>query len=346
LSRLYYFANMPKNKQAYIRYRIIDASIRNKQKPFPSKEELIKACEVIASVSLRTIEQDLYDMQHDEELGYFAPLKYDRLQKGYCYEDPNYSISNIPLRENDLYALEFAVALLKQFEGIDTVAQFSEAVTKIEDYVNVRTLMSDNDIAQVIQLEQSTSSKGQEFLNAILSAVKEHKAIRFTYKKFDSSPEKEHQLEPYVLKEYRNRWYVTGRSEASDAIVTFGLDRIVLLNTTALSFDVSAGFNANEYFKYSFGISVSNKLKPEEIRLEFSAQQAEYIKSQPLHHTQQIIDNDGVKSIVSIIVIPSFELKAQLLSYGSAVKILSPTWLQQEIINELKSSLSLYTPKK
>ena len=337
---------MPKNKQAYIRYRIIDASIRNKQKPFPSKEELIKACEVIASVSLRTIEQDLYDMQYDEELGYFAPLKYDRVQKGYYYEDPNYSISNIPLKENDLYALEFAVALLKQFEGIDTVAQFSEAVTKIEDYVNVRTLMTDKDIAQVIQLEQSTSVKGQEFLNRILGAVKEQKVIRFLYKKFDSSTEKEHLLEPYVLKEYRNRWYVTGRSVTSDSVVTFGLDRIMHLDITADSFTVSEGFSSTNYFKYSFGISVSNKLKPEEIRLEFSAQQAEYIKSQPLHHTQHILHDGEDKTTVSITVIPSFELKAQLLSFGSKVKILAPEWLREELCGELETALSQYTDKQ
>lgn len=333
---------MPKNKQAYIRYRIIDASIRNKQKPFPSKEELIKACEVIASVSQRTIEQDLYDMQHDEELGYFAPIKYDRLQKGYCYEDPNYSISNIPLKENDLYALEFAVALLKQFEGIDTIAQFSEAVTKIEDYVNVRSLMTDNDIAQVIQLEQSTSGKGQEFLNTILGAIKAHRAIRFSYKKFDSSVEKEYSLEPYVLKEYRNRWYVTGRSVATGIVVTFGLDRIVKLAIANDTFSVSEGFNANDYFKYSFGISVSNNLKPEEIILEFSAQQAEYIKSQPLHHTQQIISESGEKSRVSIRVIPSFELKAQLLSYGSTLTIIAPEWLKQELREELRAALHNY----
>jgi len=330
---------MPKNKQAYIRYRIIDSCIRSKQKPFPTKEELIKACEVIASVSMRTIEQDIYDMQHDYELGYFAPIKYDRLQKGYCYEDANYSISNIPLKENDLYALEFAVALLKQFEGIDTVVQFGEAVSKIEDYVNVRSLMTDKNVAQVIQLEKGTSGKGQEFLNPILNAIKAQKAIAFTYKKFDSSSEKAHTIKPYVLKEYRNRWYVTGKSAANSAIVTFGLDRILGLITTQQSFTIDAQFNASDYFKYSFGISVSNQLSPETIVLQFSAHQAKYIKSQPLHSTQQITMESSTYSAIEITVIPSFELKSQLLSYGSHVRVIAPEWLKNEIKNELKKSL-------
>jgi predicted DNA-binding transcriptional regulator YafY len=335
------FCAMPKNKQAYIRYRIIDACIRNKQKPFPTKEELIKACEVIASVSLRTIEQDLYDMQNDEELGYFAPIKYDKRQKGYFYEDSLYSISNIPLKENDLYALEFAVALLRQFEGIEPLAQFSEAVSKIEDYVNVRSLMTDTDVADVIQLEKSTSSKGQEFLNDILSAVKEKRMIRFGYKKFDSSAEKEHVLHPYVLKEYRNRWYVTGKSGTSDHIVTFGLDRITRLEITGNeSFEIAAGFNVATYFKYSFGISVSNELKPEAVVLQFTPQQGEYIKSQPLHSTQEIMQDDAGKCVVKITVIPSFELKAQLLSYGSSVKILEPQWLKDEVMEEVRKIMA------
>jgi predicted DNA-binding transcriptional regulator YafY len=297
---------------------------------------------VIASVSLRTIEQDLYDMQNDEELGYNAPIKYDKRQKGYFYEDPNFSISNIPLKENDLYALEFAVALLKQFEGMDTVAQFSEAVTKIEDYVNMRSLMNDTDMAQVIQLEQSTSSKGQEFLSLILAAIKEHKSISFTYQKFDASAVKEHSLQPYVLKEYRNRWYVTGKSTSSEAIVTFGLDRIQSLTLTKDHFSPDASFNINDYFKYSFGISVSNNLKPEEILLQFTPTQGAYIKSQPLHSTQEIIAETSAATTVKILVIPSFELKSQLLSYGSQVQVIQPTWLKEELKAELGKAFNEY----
>ncbi len=327
---------MPKNKQAYIRYRIIDACIRNRQKPYPSKEELIKSCEVIAVVSLRTIEQDLYDMQHDEELAYFAPIRYDKRQKGYYYEDSKYSISNIPLKENDLYALEFAVALLRQFEGIDTVARFGEAVAKIEDYVNVRSLISEKDMAQVIQLEQGTSRSGQEYLSEILGAVKEQKTIRFVYQKFDAHVAKAYTLDPYVLKEYRNRWYVTGKSGSSDTIVTFGLDRIQELEVTTQTFKPVSGFHADDYFKYSFGISVSNKLKPETIVLSFTAQQGAYIVSQPLHTTQVVVDQSNESIVVSIKVIPSFELKSQLLSYGSSVQVLEPEWLKQEIRDEAR----------
>lgn len=334
------YCSMPKNKQAYIRYRIIDASLRNKQKPFPTKEELIKACEVIGTISLRTIEQDLYDMQYDEELGYFAPIKYNKKEKGYYYEDTGYSISNIPLKENDLYALEFAVALLKQFEGIDTVAQFGEAVSKIEDYVNVRSLMGEQDMEQIIQLEQSTSRIGQQYLNILLRAIKERKRVICVYKRFDAATEKQYHFDPYVLKEYRNRWYVTGKTNASEHPITFGLDRMLAVTETGESFLMDKHFNAADYFKYSFGISVSNHLKPEVISFFCKTQQAEYLKSQPLHHTQAILNITEEGCVFSIQVIPSFELKAQLLSYGSQIQILQPEWLKQELLLEASKMLA------
>ena len=33
-------------------------------------------------------------------------------------------------------------------------------------------------------------------------------------------------MHPYLLKEYRNRWYLIGKSELKEKVITFGLDRI------------------------------------------------------------------------------------------------------------------------
>ena len=73
---------MPKNKNALMRYRIIDACLRN-------KFDFMRACENLGAISLRTVEKDIYDMMYDEELGYNAPIVYSRAEKGYYYDDPN-----------------------------------------------------------------------------------------------------------------------------------------------------------------------------------------------------------------------------------------------------------------
>lgn len=333
---------MPKNKNAYIRYRIIDGCLRNKQKPFPSKTELIEACENIGQISLRTIEQDLYDMQFDEELGYFAPIQFNRKQKGYFYSDAFYSINKFPLRENDLYALEFVFSLLKQFEGIGPVEQYRETLNKIEELINIRSVFGENETENFIEVEKSLSTRGNQFLNELMLSIKEKKTVKLFYKSFSSNAVKQYLFFPYVLKEYRNRWYVIGRNKNSESIATFALERIHDLILTKEYFKKDDAFSAKEYFKYSFGISVNNNLNPVKIVLKFDAMQAPFIKSQPWHQSQKIITDSKKEFIIELNVIPSYELRSQILGYGSTVEVLKPADLRKQIINELKLAAEKY----
>ncbi len=80
---------MPITKNAFQRYRIIDQCIRSSSKPFPTKEELRKACEEElfgtdrAHVCDSTIEKDLRYMRSEHD----APIKFHRLERGYYYTD-------------------------------------------------------------------------------------------------------------------------------------------------------------------------------------------------------------------------------------------------------------------
>lgn len=339
---LHYLACMPKNKNAFIRYRIIDGALRNKHKRYPTKQELIDACSGLGSVSARTIDSDIYDMKFDEELGYAAPIEYDRKLKGYYYTDPNYSINNLPLKQEDLYALEFACSLLKQFDGIGPIQQFMQSVEKIEEYVNLRNVYGNDDFLQIIETEKGLSQKGNEFLHPLLLSIKEQQAVMMHYKGFGHDTAKSYQLQPYVLKEYRNRWYVTGKIEEKNRIQTFALERIKELIPTKKQFKRDASFSPAEYFKHSFGISV-NDYEPQSVILSFSSSEAPYIKSQPLHQTQQVLVDNDLEFKIGLEVILSYELKAQILSYGDKVKIIAPEDLKQEHITILTKAMANYT---
>jgi predicted DNA-binding transcriptional regulator YafY len=94
---------MPTNKEALIRYRVINRCLKDFK--YATREKMIQACEDVLSIrpiSSRTIYQDIRDMKEDERLGYFAPIKLDRTRMSYYYDDPDYSIDNIPLNEEDL----------------------------------------------------------------------------------------------------------------------------------------------------------------------------------------------------------------------------------------------------
>ena len=108
---------MPANKNALIRYKTIDRCLRNRFRRW-TIDDLTDACSdalyemegILKGVSVRTVQGDLQIMRSDK-LGYNAPIEvYDRIY--YRYADPDYSISDTPLTEEDCDLLKEAVELL------------------------------------------------------------------------------------------------------------------------------------------------------------------------------------------------------------------------------------------
>ena len=96
---------MPHIKNALIRYRIIDRCLRNKYAPYPSKSKLREACEEAlygsfdgVNICDSTIEKDMFAMKMEHD----APIKYSKRFGGYYYQDPNFTINDIPLTEENL----------------------------------------------------------------------------------------------------------------------------------------------------------------------------------------------------------------------------------------------------
>jgi hypothetical protein len=154
---------MPHIKNALIRYRIIDRCIRNKYKSYPSKKELREACEESlygssdgANICDSTIEKDMFAMKIEHD----APIRYSKRHGGYYYEDPDFSINDIPLTEEDLNAIKFAVKTLTQFRDVSMFRQFGSAIDKIVDRVSIATNPQDKDLGSFVQFETSVSNGG------------------------------------------------------------------------------------------------------------------------------------------------------------------------------------------
>ena len=93
--------------------------------------------------------------------------------------------------------------------------------------------------------------------------------------------------------------------------------------------------------KYSFGISTSNE-DPVKIKLKFDQVQGNYIKSQPLHQSQKIIDENESGILIELDLTISPELVMQLLSFGSKVQVMGPKELRLKLKEELESALVRY----
>lgn len=337
---------MPHIKNALIRFRIIDRMLRNKYKPYPSKQQLREACEDElfgsqgANICDSTIEKDMFAMKMEHD----APIKFSKKHGGYYYKDTNFSINDIPLSEDELSSIRFAVNTLQQFREVPFFQQFGNAIDKIVDRVAIGD-NQDSEINRYIEFESAVSVGGNEYLPLFLEAIRSRKKVFFTYASFVKGVEKPRKVSPLFLKEYRNRWYLISFDSAKDDIITYALDRVqdpIIMEDEAT---FPNDFSPSAYFQDTIGIT-AYKGKTEIIRIKANKIAAKYIASQPFHSSQKQI-SEGVEGIIfELIILISEEFIRVVLGYGGEIEVLEPQNLRENIANRVKEMQNLYLKKK
>jgi predicted DNA-binding transcriptional regulator YafY len=332
---------MPLNKEALIRYRVINRCLVDYK--YVSKNRLMAACHdaLDHEIGERTLEQDIHEMKFDRHLGYEAPIEFSKEKSGYYYTDPDFTIDNIPINAEELEALTFAATMLDQYKHIGIFSTFSGAVQKIVDAVNIRRILKESPSYPFVEFEKAPMAKGSEFLPVILHAIKDRKVLSFLYQRFDADKPHRHILHPYHLKEYRNRWYLIGYHHELKEIRTYCFDRILEVQEDHSVDFQDTGFDPAEYFQSTVGIIVPHD-KPQHIVLRFSAKQGKYILTLPIHESQEILEVNDAFITVSLDVAPNYELFALILGWGAEVEVLKPTEMRDQIKGILSGTLERY----
>lgn len=192
------------------------------------------------------------------------------------------------------------------------------------------TLNIAQDLTPFIQLEKR-KPQGTEHFYGLIHAIKKKVTVSFTHQKFWEDDETRRTVAPYFLKEFKNRWYLIAKDYKDEGIKNFGLDRISNLEINKQKFDFPADINANEMFRYSFGIIRGGEKKPQEVILSFNPDQSKYIKSLPLHESQQVLADTQKEFKIKLTLRVTFDLEMELLSFGDNVKVIKPKQLAKKI---------------
>ncbi len=335
---------MPAIKNALLRYRIIDRSIRNEYNPYPTKEDLRQACEEEIygtseglNICHSTIEKDIFAMRMEHD----APIAYNKREKGYYYTDNEFTMDDVPLTDKDISAIKAASTILHQFKSTSLFSQYQFAIDKILDRA-VTSQQKFSNAENSIQFETLPTITGNEHLESILEAIKKKLVLQFEYYNYIKDEKTVRRVHPYLLKEYRNRWYLIGKSELKNKVVTFGLDRISNLLILETQFSVETSFNPDYFFQHSIGITVFDE-EPQEIVIRTNNVLSKYLTSQPLHHSQKlnkVLENGD--HLFSYFLLITYELKMAILGYGSDCEVVAPLSLRNQISKEIKKVASKY----
>ncbi len=335
---------MPVNRLALVRYKTIDNCLRNPYRKW-TLLDLVEACSQALyefegkeqGVSLRTVQLDIQNMRSDK-LGYAAPIVVVD-KKYYTYAEPDYSINNMPLTADDIQTLLQITRTLRQFEGFKQFSDTDALLRKIESKVFALHSRSNN----IIDFEKNNQLTGIQFLDILYRAIKEKVNVRIIYKAFGNKTPNPIYLSPYLLKEYRNRWFVFGKRKNMAQIYPLALDRIQKVHILPEHpYIENTFFDPETYFDDIIGVTKYEDRPKERIEFWVDTSQVPYVQTKPFHRTQQMIEETAHGAVFIIEVIPNLEMEREFFGFGELLKITKPSHLHELFEQRVEKMASLY----
>lgn len=348
---------MPKNLAALLRHKTIDKCLRNTGRRYSIYDLMYECGEALKSIDIyiepakRTIDEDINKMKNGL-LGYEAPIENIRLPEPeyingqkvtsyYRYSDPNFSIYNYTLPEEDLNRLRDSWFVLKQFKEFKFLSDVESIFSKLD--AKIKSL-SEKDL---IGFQKVPGATGHRWIEPIYEAIKHKKVLRFEYAPFHKN-EVLHctSISPYYLKEFHDRWYFFGWntfSKRASKIEPFGLDRITNLELMNADYKENETFDPTTYFEHIHGITNEESVQPQKIVLSFHHVRAKYVLTKPIHPSQKVIETNDQEIVIELFLKVNKELLQEVLRFGNHVKVISPVAFVKQVKKNIEDNLNQYS---
>jgi predicted DNA-binding transcriptional regulator YafY len=274
---------------------------------FQEIEERFKNNKSFSEDEVKFSKRTFYRDSNDIEEFFGIKVKYDKVNKGYYIEDSD-------IKPN-------TELLIDSYNLINTFQIF-------KDYQNL--------------LFAEKRKTGTHHLLFLMDAIQKRLRIQFEYEKYTEKFHSTRLVDPYFLKEFKNRWYLIGKDKDDNKIKSFGLERITNLITTNSVFDYPKNFNPEEYYKDCYGIFHLADVEPEEVILSFKPLKGKYIESQKIHDSQELIKSTADDYRIRLKVQITYDFIMEIISHGNEVKVIKPTSLKNKVIRLLKEAIDQY----
>lgn len=328
---------MTATKNQFKRLEILDELFNRKK---CTQEELLsyineKLADYNKAIDKRTLFRDIKYLIEEKNAPVHRPEKGDE----FYYYTSKFSIKNVPLDEDDVVALKKAIAVFKQIQDFQMTDELEGIIRKLENKIHTQT----DHQPTIVQFEKHTTAAGKEFFDNLMDAIEAKIPIKLSYQPFGSKEAYEKTVHPYLLKEFRNRWFLIGREGEATYITNYALDRIKKIKNSEVTFVENNLFDPDHYFDSLIGVSVPRGATPESVEIKVNKLSVPYILTKPIHHSQTTTkENKDGSIVIQLNVIINFELRSILQSYGPGIQVRKPKSLRLEMKKLLKETSALY----
>lgn len=205
----------------------------------------------------------------------------------------------------------------------------------------INQLVIDNQDLRPRILMESAATGSNEFLEKIITAMRNNRRVRIVYKSYKMHAAREFDIDPYAIRYFEQRWYLLAHTEFHQPLWLYALDRMNSVSITEERFSLPEEFSAIDYFSRFYGIMVTDA-EMETICIKTNEFRAAYLRSLPLHHSQK----ECAPGIFELRLVPTEEFKQTLRAIGPDIEILEPQWLRKVFQDEAAELVKKYRKKR
>ena len=239
-------------------------------------------------------------------------------------------------------ALITAANFYRAAEGKQAGEVMNRVIHKITSVLPKQARGILNQIAPQIEvphLQMSEIDDTHPHKEDLYEAIRERRSVNIEYNSFSSGQTIDHRLSPYAVLFRKRAWYVIGRSETFNRVLTFRINRIDSLSITNLSYKIPEDFSVQRYLSKSWDVMLGPDTR---VVIFFAKRIAPLIQEVNWHPTQQIKERpDGVLRF-EVTVAGWREIGWWVLGWGDEAAVVEPKALQEWIAQTAQKMVKLY----
>lgn len=225
----------------------------------------------------------------------------------------------------------------------------------VDSFATLNQIQADNKLKDRIEFENIPS--GNTWLTIFMQAMRENKVMAITHRGFGMDFANTFEIEPYCLKVVNRRWYIIANNpyytrlnrqhegekeyRPQKEIRAYGLDRISEATVQDKTFVMKEDFSMKKFYEGCTGI-IPGDGPIEHVVLVAYGNAPHYLKTLPLHESQQEVGSDEESTTFSYDVKLTYDFLQLIMQQGDQVEVLEPKKLRDEMRNLAQTLLSYY----
>lgn len=338
---------MPTNKNALVRYRILDRLLSDHHHYYDIHDLTEKVNDKLEDdgfemVTQRCIEKDLINMQ-----GLFsAPIEHEKKNGKNCifYWNRSFTIFSQEMSREERSLLREVLSTLGQFGGLENFKWLDE----------FKIGLGLEDRRPIISFSNNPYYMSDPaLLGKLFDLISNEVVISLSYHTFTDPTVRCIEFHPYLLKQYNDRWFLIGAADSDKKILNFALDRIDGVEPLPGKKYEECPEDLYERFEDVVGVTIYDK-EPEHILFWVSDASKDYVSTKAIHGTQTRLKGEVEQNLRSqypsleggafftIDCIRNYELIRELWSFGSNLLVLEPSCVQEIICTQINGLREKY----